>query len=465
MLASCQNPSVIDFKALYTAWQACQKRKAGKTAAQKYEMHLLDNLWHTLQGLQDGSYQATSSYSFVTTQPKLREIHAATFGDRVVHHYLVPRLEEIWEPWFIHDVYSNRKNKGTHKAVKRCQQFMRKDKVKYYLQLDIQNFFYSINQATLLALIEKGLAKAQKQQKLTRPEFAFYLFLCQTFINADFRKTHDLNPHLSQKVPLHKQLAKQPKGQGLPIGNLTSQFFANVYLNELDQFIKRQLKCPYYLRFVDDFMLMSDSPQQLLNWQNKIEYFLYSQLSLRLKAQKTLKPVNQGADFLGYIIRPHYLLVRRRVVGNLKAKLNVFAKQLIQKQNQQTQYYLNPELVEAIRATLASYLGHFKHAHSLKLIQSIWQKYNWLNDLFEFNEKDYQLILKYSPAKTLGFKQQLQFFRDHYPGAKLQVEYGRRTLHFLPDNNLGIKQIIVIKQQGYNHRGIRHRVVRLIKQN
>lgn len=409
MLASCPNPQVIDFKALYTAWCACQKRKSGKTAAQKYEMHLLDHLWHTLQRLQSGTYQATASYSFVTTKPKLREIHAATFGDRVVHHFLVPRLEKIWEPWFIHDVYSNRKNKGIHKAVKRCQQFMRKDNANTYLQLDIQNFFYSINQAKLLALIEKGLNKTltQKQPKLTRPEADFYAFLCQTFIQADFHKTHDLNPHLSLKVPLHKQLVKQPKGQGLPIGNLTSQFFANVYLNELDQFIKHQLKCPYYLRFVDDFILMADTPQQLLNWQSQIEAFLHSQLSLTLKPKKTLKPIHQGADFLGYIIRPHYLLVRKRVVGNLKAKLNAFEKQLIQTQNQHIHYDLKPELIESIRATLASYIGHFKHAHSLKLIQNIWQTSPWLNDLFAFNAKDYQLTPKYSPAKTVGFKQQV----------------------------------------------------------
>jgi len=145
-------PELVSFKALYQAWYACQRRKAGKAAAQKYELKLLDHLWQLQQRLQNWQYQPTASYCFITTKPKLREIHAAYFGDRVVHHYLVPKLERLWEPWFIYDVYSNRKTKGTHKAMQRCQFFMRKHKAQFFLQLDIKNFFYSIDQDLLLNL-------------------------------------------------------------------------------------------------------------------------------------------------------------------------------------------------------------------------------------------------------------------------------------------------------------------------
>lgn len=215
---------VVDFKALYHAWFACQRGKAGKTAAQKYEMSLLDHIFDTLTDLQKAKYQVTSSYSFVTTQPKFREIHAAAFSDRVVHHFLVPRLEVLWEPWFIHDVYSNRKNKGTHKAVMRGREYMRKSNVRFFLQLDIQNFFYSIQHAVLLELIEKGLKKACRQQKITAEQMRFYLYLCRLFVQADYKSAQQLTPKLAVKVPPHKQLKQQPEGQGLPIGNLTSQF-------------------------------------------------------------------------------------------------------------------------------------------------------------------------------------------------------------------------------------------------
>ena len=450
----------VNFKQLYQAWLSCQIRKAGSRAAQKYEIGLLDNLWSTLENLQNARYSATSSYSFVTTQTKLREIHVAYFGDRVVQHYLVPLLEKIWEPKFIYDVYSNRKTKGTHKAVERCQTFMRKADVKYYLQLDIKFFFYTIQQQKLIELIQKVLRKASIKKQLTQAQANFYQWLSICFIHADFRQANVLSPYLAKKIPTHKQLTKQPKGIGLPIGNLTSQFFANVYLNELDQFVKHRLKCKYYLRFVDDFILMADNHQQLQRWQQQIEYFLAKKLQLELKEQKILQSVNSGANFLGYIIRPHYKLVRKRVVNNLKQKHITFTKQLIsdnQQKNTQT-LNLSPLFIAQITATIASYIGHFKHASSLKLITGLWQSTPWLNDLFYFDKSCYQLCLKYSPIKTMGFKQQVLFFRHHYPQAKLKIQLGKTTQVFLPTTSL-ITQTLIFNQKGLNKRGIRHREV------
>ena len=455
---------IINFCALYQAWQACQKRKAGKAAAQKYQMRLLDNLWNTLFSLQAANYQATASYCFVTLKPKLREIHAAHFGDRVVHHYLVPKLEALWEPWFIHDVYSNRKNKGTHKAVQRCQNFMRKADAGYFLQLDIQNFFYSIDQSILIRLLEKGLQKALKQSKINLQQASFYKYLCQTFIQADFSKTYELTPQHSANLPVHKQLKQQPKGQGLPIGNLTSQFFANVYLNELDQYIKHQLKCRYYVRFVDDFILMADNAEQLKNWHQKIGHFVKNQLGLNLKPQYQLKAVASGADFLGYIVRPYYLLVRRRVVANLKTKLRAFEQQWVSRptpHSQHTHWQVCSTQVDQLRAVLASYIGHFKHASSLKLIQSLWQTYPWLNYLFSFDAQHYQLTLKTTPPKTAGYKQQLAFFRNAYPNAKLDVQFGTQRRRYLPQATTP-QYTVKIQQAGYNQLGLRQRKVKAI---
>lgn len=486
------------FKALYRAWHQCQRRKAGKAPAQRYAMNLLENLFETLQQLQQGDYQSTVSYSFVTQRPKLREIHAANFRDRVVHHFLVPQLEAIWEPVFIHDVYSNRKNKGTHRAVKRLQQFMRKADTQYFLQLDIKNFFYSIQQETLLKQLQRGLRKkhgysstkdnggtiqAQSVHK-AQQRARFLYWLCGVFIRADYQKVHELDKRLALKVPLHKQLKLQPAGQGLPIGNLTSQFFANVYLNELDQFIKHQLKCRYYLRYVDDFILLGNNQQQLQQWQQRIEAFLQQQLNLKLKQTVTPKSIADGADFLGFIVRPHYILVRRRVVNHLTEKLNEFEAVLFGSRSQADvapamvaangsltlatdvkNVLLQPQVMDKIRATLVSYLGHFKHANSLKLVQSLWVKYHWLNWLFEFDHQRWTIQPKYQPPAAVNYKQQILFFKRNYPAADLRVQKGRQFISY-PANGFGADRVIKrvdIIQTGFNALGIQQRRVQQLQ--
>jgi len=454
----------VTFQSLYMAWRACQKRKAASSAAQRFEMHLLDRLFATQQALQTGRYQTTASYCFVTTQPKLREIHAAAFGDRVVHHLLVPELEKLWEPWFIDQVYSNRKQKGTHKAVNQLQRWMRKPACKYYLQLDIRNFFYSIQQGVLLTFLNKGLLKAVKQQKISTEKQLFLSDLCQVFVQTDFTQSVALNAYLAQKVPPHKQLSQQPLGQGLPIGNLTSQFFANVYLNALDQFVKHQLKCKHYLRFVDDFILLADNPEQLKAWQISISQFLDCKLSLCLKADIRLKPVNLGADFLGYIVRPHYILVRKRVVNHLNQKLNSYKKQLLQDLECHT-LKLNHHLIGKINATLASYIGHFKHADSLNLIKNLWQRHRWLSIFFDFKAEEYQLLIKISPPKEVNYQQQIRFFAQHYPHASLRVQFGRAYKYYLA------KQVelfadclhLEIEQSGFRPQGKRKRHITKIR--
>ncbi len=138
---------VFDFKPIYTAYRQCRKRKRHTSNAQRYEMWLLDNLWTTVQRLTEHTWQPARSIFFITLKPKAREIHAVDFADRVVHRALVPPLVALFEPIFIHDCNSNRKNKGTHKAVKRLHSFMKSNLdhhgKAYYMQLDVRNFFNS----------------------------------------------------------------------------------------------------------------------------------------------------------------------------------------------------------------------------------------------------------------------------------------------------------------------------------
>jgi len=249
----------------------------------------------------------------------------------------------------------------------------------------------------------------------------------------------------------------------------TSQFFANVYMDRLDQYIKHQLKCRYYLRYADDFILLANTQQQLDDWQNRISRFLQQQLQLDLKQQAEPQPVSNGASFLGFIVRPYYILVRKRVVNNLTEKLQTFKNKLFPSKagaQQATKFFrLQTELLQQLRAMLASYIGHCKHASSLKLIQSIWRKHPWLSWLYAFDATHWRLQEKYQPPSHFNFKQQIQFFRSNYPTATLLIQKGRQTVKLLPKaiNAQHAINKIYITQTGFNKIGIQQRCLQQIQ--
>ena len=253
--AESDNAGVFSFRSLYQAYRACRRGKRGARATQRHELWLLDHLIETREALQARRWTPARSVSFVTLRPKAREIHAAPFADRVVHHWLVSRLEPLYEPRFIHDSYANRRGKGTHAAVDRLQTFQRQvtrngQRRAWFLQLDIRNFFYSIDRARLLALLRRRLDQARGRGERTTAETAALDWLCTVILETDpAAGSQRAGPAARfQRVPAHKRLDRAPPGRGLPIGNLTSQFFGNVYLNELDQFVKHTLRCRHYLR-------------------------------------------------------------------------------------------------------------------------------------------------------------------------------------------------------------------------
>lgn len=177
----------FDLHALYNAWLACRRGKRNTRNALVYESRLLDNLLTTRQLLQHGNWQPARSVCFITSGAKPREIHAANFADRVVHHLLVPHLEVLYEPVFIHDSYANRKNKGTHKAVQRLQQMMRQvscnnQRQAWYLQLDIANFFNRIDRRILYRLLQSRLAKSVAKDKISRQRALCLRHLCKTIL-------------------------------------------------------------------------------------------------------------------------------------------------------------------------------------------------------------------------------------------------------------------------------------------
>jgi hypothetical protein len=219
---------------------------------------------------------------------------------------------------------------------------------------------------------------------------------------------------LLNRIPRQKSLFGTEQDKGLPIGNLTSQFFANVYLNGLDQFIKHTLKCRFYLRYVDDLVLLHAHKAQLQAWQPQIEQYLNTHLELTLHpSRKKLRPINNGIDFLGYIVRPKYVLCRNRVVNNLKAKLREFEQKLIQGQNGIRTIRYDHEVVENLFASLNSYLGHFKHANSFTLKQHLFETYGWLKHYF--NDKDGKLKRLYvTPRGFWNLRAQYTYFANRF---------------------------------------------------
>ena len=469
----------IEFKELYKAYRDCRRRKRKTVNAQRYEMHLLDNLFETQASLNTRRYQPARCIRFIATKPKAREIHAADFSDRVVHHWLVPRLEKLFEPVFIHDVYSNRVGKGTHKAVDRLQSFMHSvGNEGWYLQLDIANFFNNVDRPVLFQLLQHRLRKSVKTHEkfpsdkhAISPEEADALrWLCHVLLRHD-SSSHAIyrgNPALLHRVPPHKQLGNMGEYKGLPIGNLTSQFFANVYLNPFDQFVKHTLKCEHYVRYVDDFILLAPDKETLLGWREHIMQFLQNALKLSLKEITEPKRMTTGANFLGYIIFPHYRLVRRRVVGNFWEKLQQFQTELVS--GSSTEGYcitLKGDVIKQLHATLASYHGHFKHANSYRLQQRLWSSFPWLELLFETVLKP-----RYEPHRmeVSGYYSQINYFQRQYPFAQLFIQRGKATdiiknpptaFQIIKENQPLQKAVrrVNVRQVGYMKDGLKRRRV------
>jgi len=360
--------TIFTFKKIYQAYLDCRKRKRKTISALKFELNLERNLFQLQKELETKKYRPGRSICFIVTGPSPREIFAASFRDRVIHHVLINEIEEMGEKIFIFDSFSCRKNKGTHLTIKRLKMFVRKvtknyKKETFYLQLDISGFFMSIDHNILYNIFKKMILKQNKSFQWKKD----VLWLAKTIIFHNPTRDYVIkgSPALFRLIPDRKSLFKSSKNRGLPIGNYSSQFFSNLYLNELDQFIKRNLQCKYYLRYVDDFILLDKDEKKLKLWRDKINDFLGENLKLKLSLQKQkTQPLKMGIDFLGYFIKPDYTLVRKKVVRRLKDKLHQLNKNGGEIKNS-----------KEILAMVNSYYGHFRHAFSFHLRKDIYENH------------------------------------------------------------------------------------------
>jgi RNA-directed DNA polymerase len=301
---------LCSFEHLYNAFLRARKGKRKLEEIAAFERNLEPELFKIQAELLSQNYQPGGYYSFYRTEAKRRLISAAPFRDRVVHHALGMVMEPIFERRFIFDSYSNRVGKGTHRALDRCTYFLRRNA--YSLQCDVRQFFPSIDHLILKSMLTKGI----QDEKV--------LWLAGQIIDTGVGV---LDEEYDMQWFPGDDLLSANRPRGLPIGNLTSQFWANVYLNALDQFVKRQLKCRCYIRYVDDILLFAENKASLHAWKQAIIEFLET-LRLTIHEESAqVRPAGEGLTFLGFIVFPDHrrlnpargLEFRRRLQHKLAA--------------------------------------------------------------------------------------------------------------------------------------------------
>jgi len=321
---------IITIENLFHAWDEFKKEKRNKKDVQKFERHLEDNLFSLYEELNKKTYKHGTYQEFYVTDPKRRHIHKSNVRDRVLHHLLYKYLYELFDKHFIYDSYSCRKSKGTHKAVKRLKKMTRAVSLNYTgecwsLKCDIKKFFASVDHSILKELISRKV------------------------------KDEEINWLINNVIDSFS--SERGSGRGIPLGNLTSQIFSNVYLNELDQSVKHRLKMKHYLRYADDFLILSVNTKQHEDYLIAVNEFLEENLKLELHPKKTsARKLSWGIDFCGYIVLPHYTLPRTSTKRRI-------LKKLMQGSDYQA---------------LQSYLGYVSHANSFNLAKRIKNLY-WIN--------------------------------------------------------------------------------------
>lgn len=287
--------NIYTFDNLLMAWQKARKGKRHQPVAAAFEQNLAEEMVSLHDELATETYQPGGYRHFTVFEGKRRKISAAPFRDRVVHHALCNLIVPIYEQKFIYDTYANRVGKGTHKALNRCKQFMQR--FEYVLPCDIQQFFPAIDHQILKDTLGRTFADTQLMN------------LCGKIIDSGQGISDDT--YTMRYFPGDDLFAVN-RPRGLPIGNLTSQFWANVYLHSLDLFVKHDLRCKGYVRYVDDFLLFANEKNTLKEWQQAIISFLHRlRLTIHEKRAQPI-PVAQGLPFLGFVNYPTHRLLQRK---------------------------------------------------------------------------------------------------------------------------------------------------------
>jgi len=293
---------IASFVNLLIAFKKARKGKTRKSYVIEFEKNLTKNLSELEFELKNQTYVPKPLKTFVLRDPKTRKISKSEFRDRIIHHALCNVIEPIFDKFFIYDSCANRKDKGTLFAIKRFDSFKRKvtnnlHSSAFCFKADIKHYFQDINRVVLIKIIKRKIS----DEKII---------------------------HLIKLI-----LNNFEKDKGMPLGNLTSQFFANVYLHELDHFIKHKLKAKYYIRYVDDFIILFNSKEQLGIWKEQIREFLKEELKLELHSDKSrVINLSRGVDFVGFRNFYHFRLLRKRNIQRMEKKIILLNTNLIDRE-------------------------------------------------------------------------------------------------------------------------------------
>ena len=326
---------------LYTAYYAARKHKRNKSYQLRFEARLDENLAELCDALFGRTYRPLPSSCFVITDPKKREVFAAEFRDRVVHHLYYNYTYRMFERSFILDSYSCLAGRGTHFGIRRLYDHIRSESHNYtrpcyVMKMDISGYFMSIHRERLLRICLDNLDR-MSMHKVSRHRRERWCDVVDMdfvrWLTAEIVLMNPLNdcrvvgsPSEWDGLPHNKSLYNSPEGCGLPIGNLTSQLFSNVYLNVFDQYMKRVLHCRHYGRYVDDFYVVSADKTWLMSLVPLVKEFLYKELGLSFHEGKLrVTSAWHGTEFLGAWLKPYRIYASRSTVGRMRRKVAMLA--------------------------------------------------------------------------------------------------------------------------------------------
>jgi len=368
---------------LIKAWQNAKKGKTKRRYVKRFKRNLRHNLLKLKEELENQTYEPCLLKTFILRDPKTRKISKSAFRDRVVHHALCNLIVPIFEKSFIYDSHANQIGKGSLKALERFDVFKRKvsknnTKECYVLKADIKQYFERINHETLITIIKRKI----------KDERVIWL--------------------------IEKILSVNKKTKGMPLGNLTSQFFANLYLNELDIFVKHKLKAKYYIRYVDDFVILHESEEQLKKWKLEINNFLKEKLKIELHPSKSnVLKLDSGINFLGFRVFYYHKLIRKSNLKNFERKFNnlriLFDEGVIGRE----------KTLQSIEGWLAYCSYANTHKYRKHLIKEIKRYFSHGNKLFFYNKKNYGNYIKRIKESELEFSTQKTLF-NYKKGFKIK---------------------------------------------
>lgn len=340
---------IYDFENLHEAYLSARKNKRYRGDVLEFTAHLEENLIQLQNELIYKMYRVGRYRDFYVFEPKKRLIMALQFRDRVVQWAIYRHLNPWFDRQFIYDSYGCRNDKGTHRAADRLQywlsQVSRKKERYYYLKLDISKYFYRVDHGILMDILRRKIEDEDLLDLLGR------------IINCE---------HTAFGLPAFTEPADCPKEErlmdtGMPIGNLTSQMFANIYLDQLDQYAKQELRLHYYIRYMDDIIILHEDKRYLHEIKDTIEAFLWEKLRLNLNKKTAIRPISQGVEFVGFRIFATHRKLKKASVKKMKSRLKYVRAS-----------FKRGEIDAAtLQATEASYIGVLKHFNSHGLREAL----------------------------------------------------------------------------------------------